>query len=253
MSSAKLLSCKSKTQIRERFRSLIVPPDPSTEGPIKKRPAGAQTGAGEEPIKKRPATGAAMKRPSACTAIVPFENPDATNKDRNKWGFLMRNKDTLDPQVLQMLEGANQNEQASIVNNVVRRGKTGKWEFNLDNPQMVDKLAKFEQRYCDQFDQGQPLEVAEHMWGGIEKLNKAIQDGSATKVEREGKIYIKWGGFRVGKKTGVQAAHGVKAGAAISGQQAIEFSSFMEALDFGFVLKKTERQVMVELYTINMC
>ena len=44
---------------------------------------------------------------------------------------------------------------AAVVNNAVRRGKNGEWEF---------KLEKSEQRYQDMFDQGQPYEVAEHMW-----------------------------------------------------------------------------------------
>ena len=47
--------------------------------------------------------------------------------------------------------------------------------------------------------------------------------------------------------------HGVVADATISGQEAIEFSDFIQSLDFGFVLKKDDRQVMVEWYTINMC
>ena len=98
----------------------------------------------------------------------------------------MRNRDSLDLKVLKMLEGANRKEAAAIVNNTVRRGPSGDWEFQLQNPTMVEKLEKFDQRYSDQFDQGQPYEVAEHMWGGREKLNKALHDGTATKVERRG-------------------------------------------------------------------
>ena len=47
--------------------------------------------------------------------------------------------------------------------------------------------------------------------------------------------------------------HAVGADAAISGREAVEFSQFLQSLDFGFVLKKDDRQVMVEWYTINMC
>ena len=99
-------------------------------------------------------------------------------------GILMRNKDALDPRVRQTLEKANQTETATLVNNAVRRGKTGKWEFNIDNPTMIEKLEKFEERYADMYDQGQPYEVAENMWGGRENLNRALRDGTATKVEK---------------------------------------------------------------------
>ena len=164
----------------------------------------------------------------------------------------MRNKSALDPRVLKMLEGANQKEKASVVNNAVRRGKDGQWEINLDNPTIIDKIDKFEQRHADNFDQGQPYDVAEVMWGGRDKLNKALQDGIAIKVEKDGKMFIKWGGFQVGTRAGVHKAQGVRAGASVSGQEAIEFSDFMENLDFGFVLKQPDRQVMVEWCTIHV-
>ena len=228
--------------------------------PVMKRPAGDGIGdAGAKSVNKRPA-GAGIdaesvkKRPASnCTAIVPVDDPDAATKDRNKWAFLLRNKSALDPRVLKMLEGANQKETAAVVNNAVLRNTNGDWEFNLNNPTMIDKLDKFEQRYQDMFDQGQPLEVAEHMWGGREKLNKALHDGIATKVETRGKIFIKWEGFQVGTRSGVQSSYGVRAGATISGQEAIEFSDFIKNMEFGFVLKQPDRQVMVEWYTIHMC
>ena len=73
---------------------------------VKKRPAGADIDAGANSMMKRPATGAMMKRPSAVdsSAIVPSDDPDARTKDRNKWGFLRRNQDSLDPRVLKMLQ-----------------------------------------------------------------------------------------------------------------------------------------------------
>ena len=252
-----LLASKTRVAFRKNFAALMKPdadadPDAKTDPIIKrpagaiKRPAGASSDAGDEPTKKRPAT-------SDCTAIVPVDDPDAATKDRNKWGFLMRNQDTLDPRVRTMLEKANQAETASIVNNAVRRGKNGKWEFNIDNPTMIEKLEIFEERYADVYDQGHPYEVAETLWGGRENLNRALRDGTVTKVEKNGKMFIKWGGFQVGKKTGVANAHGVLADTTISGRQAIEFSDFVKNQDFGFVLKTTERQVMVEWYIINMC
>ena len=192
-----LLASKTRVAFRKKFAALIKPdedadPDAKKDSMIKrpagaiKRPAGASIDAGNEPTKKRPATG-------ACTAIVPVDDPDAANKDRNKWAFLMRNQDALDPRVRQMLEKANQTETATLVNNAVRRGKTGKWEFNIDNPTMIEKLEKFEERYSDLFEQGQPYEIAEQMWGGREKLNKALHDGIATKVDHSGKMFYQVG------------------------------------------------------------
>ena len=66
-------------------------------------------------------------------------------------------------------------------------------------------------------------------------------------------MFIKWGGFQVGSRTGVNNVHAVGADAAISGREAVEFSQFIQSLDFGFVLQNDDRQVMVEWYTINMC
>ena len=183
-----LLSSKTRLAFRKNFAALIKPDEDADPGANKdsiikrpagaiKRPAGASIDAGNEPTRKRPATG-------ACTAIVPVDDPDATTKDRNKWGFLMRNQDALDPRVRTMLEKANQTETASIVNNAVRRGKNGKWEFNIDNPTMIEKLEIFEERYADVYDQGHLYEVAETLWGGRENLNRALRDGTATKVER---------------------------------------------------------------------
>ena len=273
---SRLLASKTKIAFRKKIAALLEPDveisgsgttsimkrpagagigDAEAVFQLMKRPAGAGTDACAESMKKRPATGAVMRRPSAedCTEIVPADDSNSITKDRNKWGFLMRNKETLDPRVLKMLEGANQRETALVANNAVRLGTNGKWEFNLDNPTMVDKLEKFEQRYQDLFDQGQPYEVAEHMWGGREKLNKALHDGRATKVEKEGGIFVKWGGFQVGTRSGVHSGHGVRAGTGISGQEAIEFSDFIKSLEFGFKLKEPERQVMVEWYTVHMC
>ena len=51
----------------------------------------------------------------------------------------------------------------------------------------------------------------------------------------------------------MESSHGVKAGAAISDQEAIEFRDFLQSLDLGFALKPPERQVMVKWYTIHMC
>ena len=159
----------------------------------------------------------------------------------------------MDQRVLKMLTTANQRETAQLINNSVRRGTNGQWEFDIENPTMVEKLEKFEQRYADMYDQGQPYELAESMWGGPDKLGKALQKGIATKVQKDGKMFIKWGGFKVGSIAGVNNVHAVRADAAISGQEAVEFSQFIQSLDFGFVLKKDDRQVMVEWYTINMC
>ena len=44
----------------------------------------------------------------------------------------------------------------------------------------------------------------------------------------------------------------VRAGAEISGQQAIEFSELAKKFELGFQLKQSERQVMVEWYTIHV-
>ena len=159
----------------------------------------------------------------------------------------------MDQRVLKMLTTANQKEKAALVNNSVRRGTDGQWKFDIENPTMVEKIEKFEQRYADMYDQGQPYEVAEQLWGGPEKLNKALHDGIAKKVEKNGKSFIKWEGFKVGTRSGVNSVHAVGADAAISGRAAIEFSDFIKSQDFGFVLKTTERQVMVEWYIINMC
>ena len=159
----------------------------------------------------------------------------------------------MDQRVLKMLTTANQKEKAALVNNSVRRNTNGQWEFDIENPTMVEKIEKFEQRYADMYDQGQPYELAESMWGGPEKLGKALQKGIATKVQKDGKMFIKWGGFQVGSRTGVNNVHAVGADAAISGREAVEFSEFIQSLDFGFVLQNDDRQVMVEWYTINMC
>ena len=92
-----------------------------------RRPAGAGIGdAGAESMKKRPA-GAGID------AIVPVDDQDGASRDRNNWGFLMRDKSSLDPRVLKMLEGANRRETAAVVNNAVCRNKNGGWEFNLNN------------------------------------------------------------------------------------------------------------------------
>ena len=218
-----------------------------------KRPAGIDKGA--ESTKKRPATDVAMKdkKGDYCTAIVPVDDPNARHKDRNKWLFLLRNKESMDQRVLKMLTTANQKEKAALVNNAVRRDTDGNWKFNVESPTMVEKIEKFEQRYADMYDQGQPYELAESMWGGPEKLGKALQKGIATKVQKDGKMFIKWGGFKVGSIAGVNNVHAVRADAAISGREAVEFSQFIQSLDFGFVLKNDDRQVMVEWYTINMC
>ena len=45
-----------------------------------------------------------------------------------------------------------------------------------------------EQKHADMYDQGQPYEVAENMWGGPEKLKKALHDGIAKKVEKMERI-----------------------------------------------------------------
>ena len=66
-------------------------------------------------------------------------------------------------------------------------------------------------------------------------------------------MFIKWGGFQVGKRSGVTNTYGVGADSTISAREAIEFSDFIKSLEFGFVLKTADRQVMVEWYTINMC
>ena len=240
---------------------------PATEAATRRKVRRHEKGA--EPPKKRPATGAATKPfkvnrcspPTAmkdkkgddCTAIVPVDDPSARQKDRNKWLFLLRNRNDLDQQVLQMITKANQKEKAVLVNNAVRRGADGNWTFNMDSPIMVEKIEKFHQRYADMYDQGQPYELAESMWGGPEKLKQALKKGLATKVQKDGKMFIKWSGFKVGSIAGVKNAHAVRADAAISGQEAIEFSNFIQSLDFGFVLQKDDRQVMVEWYTINMC
>ena len=50
----------------------------------------------------------------------------------------------------------------------------------------IREFQKFEQRCRLQLYQGQPSDVPEHMWGGREKLTKALQDGIATKVEKRG-------------------------------------------------------------------
>ena len=84
-------------------------------------------------------------------------------------------------------------------------------------------------------------------------MNQAFRDGRATKVEKNGKVFIRWGGFQVGTRSGVNTSHSVRGSTKISGQEAIEFSDFIQSLDFGFVLKQPERQVMVEWYTIHMC
>ena len=165
----------------------------------------------------------------------------------------MRNRDSVDPRVLKMLEAANQKEAAILVNNTVRRGKNGDWELSLDNPTMVERLEKFDEKYSDMFDQGHPYEVAENMWGGREKLNNALRDGIAKKVDKNGKLFIKWGGFQVGTRSGVHTSNGVKAGTKISGQAAIEFSDYIQGLEFGFELKQPDRQMMVEWYTIHVC
>ena len=151
-----LFVSKTRLAFRRKFAALIKPDEDADPGANKdsiikrpagaiKRPAGASIDAGNEPTKKRPATGAAMKHTKGkdCTAIVPVDDPDATTKDRNNWDFVLRNKHTLDPRVLKMLEKANQKETAAVVNNVVRRGKNGQWEFNLDNPTMIEELEKF--------------------------------------------------------------------------------------------------------------
>ena len=99
---------------------------PARGAGARKRPASAES---VKSKKKRTATGAVLKRPGAedCTAV-------STRKDRNKWGFLWRNRDSLDARVLQMLSGANQREKAVLVNNVVRRNNEGDWEFDINNP-----------------------------------------------------------------------------------------------------------------------
>ena len=195
-----------------------------------------------------------MKRPAAkdCTAVVAVDEKVSTRKDRNKWGFLWRNRDSLDARVLQMLSGADQREKAVLVNNVVRRNNEGDWEFDINNPVIRDKIAKFMQRYTDDYDQGQPYEVALSMWGGLDKLNRALQEGKATKVEKDGRLFIKWKGFQVGTREGVQQTTEVRAGAAISGEEAIEFSNLCQSWSWDFKLKKSERQVMVEWYTIHV-
>ena len=91
----------------------------------------------------------------------------------------------MDHRLAQMITRANQREKAELVNNSVRRGKNGQWEFNLDNLTMIEKFEKFDERYADMYDQGQPYEIAEQMWGGPEKLNKALQAGTASKVEKK--------------------------------------------------------------------
>ena len=66
-------------------------------------------------------------------------------------------------------------------------------------------------------------------------------------------MFIKGGGFQVGKRSGVTNTHGVGADSTISAREAIEFNNFITDQDFAFVMKPTERQMMVEWYIINMC
>ena len=148
--------------------------------------------------------------------------------------------------------GATQRETAQLVNNVVRRNKDGDWEFDINNPVIIDRIAIFNQKYSDNFDQGQPYDVAVTQWGGLQKLNKALQDGEAKKVEKDGNTFIAWKGFKVGQTGGVEQTTEVRAGAEISGQQAIEFSELAKKFALGFQLKQSERQVMVEWYTIHV-
>ena len=272
-----LVEAKTRQALRRKYAELIDPASdadtgeiaepvakkPAIEEPVAKKPARAKATVkrpaanvkGAEPPKKRRKIDAAMKNKKGddCTAIVPVDDPKAKHKDRNKWLFLLRNKGDLDQRVLQMITTANQKEKAVLVNNAVRRDTDGNWKFNIESPTMVEKIEKFEQRYADMYDQGQPYELAESMWGGPEKLGKALQKGIATKVQKDGKMFIKWGGFKVGSIAGVNNVHAVQADAAISGQEAVEFSQFIQSLDFGFVLQNDDRQVMVEWYTINMC
>ena len=104
----------------------MLEPDAGAESRIK-RAAGAATGAREEPMTKRQALD--VGKPPRVQGL---DDPDPPTKDRNKWAFLKRNIHTLDPRVASMLEGANRREAASVVNNVVRRGKSGAWEFSLE-------------------------------------------------------------------------------------------------------------------------
>ena len=188
-----------------------------------------------------------MKRPAAkaCTAV-------STRKDRNKWGYLERNEKDLDPQILRMIRKAKQKEKAVLVNNVVTRNRNNEWEFDISNPVIIDRIKIFNQKYSDYFDQGQPYDVAVTQWGGLQKLNKALQDGEAKKVEKDGNTFIAWKGFKVGQTGGVEQTTEVRAGAEISGQQAIEFSELAKKFELGFQLKQSERQVMVEWYTIHV-
>ena len=234
------------TRPSEKKNAAVPQPDsdPAGGAGAKKRPASAES---VKSNKKRTATGAVMKRPGAedCTAV-------STRKDRNKWGYLLRHKDSLDTRVLQMLAGANQRETAALVNNVVRRNRNDEWEFHMNNPVIIDRIKIFNQKYQDYFDQGQPYDVAVTQWGGLQKLNKALQDGEAKKVEKDGNTFIAWKGFKVGQTGGVEQTTEVRAGAEISGQQAIEFSELAKKFALGFQLKQSERQVMVEWYTIHV-
>ena len=51
----------------------------------------------------------------------------------------------------------------------------------------------------------------------------------------------------------MNTARSVKAGTNISGQEAMEFSDLLQSLEFNFVLKQSDRQMIVEWYTIHMC
>ena len=127
--------------MRRKYAELIDPASDADTGEIEepvakkparakatiKRPAGIVKGA--EPPKKRPATEGAeppKKRPKHkkgddCTAIVPVDDPSAKQKDRNKWLFLLRNKDTMDQRVLQLITRANQKPRNLIPARISRR------------------------------------------------------------------------------------------------------------------------------------
>ena len=88
----------------------------------------------------------------------------------------------------------------------------------MDHPTVINKLEKFEQRYSYWFE-------------GAQHKNKD----------------------EVGKRSGVQASRGVRAAAAIYGQEAIEIYDFIQTVDYGFEMKQSDRQVKGERHIIHMC
>ena len=165
---------------------------------VLKRPSSAPKGA----LKKPAAAGSTKKRPAAVSpddemgAIV-----EVKKRNRDKDGFFHRRVTELPAEIADQVENMSKADLTRLVNNIVKRDGDGNWCFDIQNPVVSEVTTKTRRSYeKDMFIQ-QPRGLASTMWGGDDKLEKAIREGEAFERRLEdGRLVIVWAEYKAAKE-----------------------------------------------------